>query len=82
MGRDTCRLPHPVYHEKAGNASPYRAGGIKMAYTISAIRTMIANENARRGFDAPNRGTVGALRLYKDGCGYALDEICTTGGVR
>ena len=51
-----------------------------MAYSISAIRTMIANENARRGFDAPNHGTVGALRLYKDGCGYALDEICNTGG--
>lgn len=51
-----------------------------MKYTISTIRTLIAEENTRRGFTNPTYKTIGAIRLYQAYGMYAVDEIDTNGG--
>lgn len=51
-----------------------------MSIKINDLRNMINAENVRRGYQNAKYNTVGALTLYHDACGYAVNEICTVGG--
>lgn len=54
-----------------------------MRISINDLKELVSNINSSRGFDVVEYNTVGAIRLYQDGIGYAVDEIMNIhGGVK
>lgn len=51
-----------------------------MKITAKTLENMIYGLNSIRGFDNPKWNTIGAYRLYRDACGYAVHEICNEAG--
>ena len=54
-----------------------------MRISINDVRGLVNSINKSRGFDKVSYNTIGALHLYQDGIGIAIDEIMNeSGGVR
>ena len=54
-----------------------------MKVSINDVRRLVNEINAKNGFDKVDGKTVGALHLYSDGLGLAIDKIMNeSGGVR
>ena len=54
-----------------------------MKTTIKEIETKVNNINSKKGIENASYNTVGAITLYKDICGYQIQEITNiSGGVR
>ena len=54
-----------------------------MRISISDVRGLVNNINKSRGFENVSYNTIGALHLYHDGIGFAIDEIMNeSGGVK
>lgn len=51
-----------------------------MKTTIKEIETKVISINTKRGFTNVNYNTIGAITLYKDICGYQIQEITNIGG--
>lgn len=54
-----------------------------MKTSINEVRSLVKRINEGRGFQEVDYNTVGAIQLYQDICGIAVDEIMNEhGGVR
>ena len=51
-----------------------------MKTSINDIRNLVKKINEKRGFTEVNYNTIGAIRLYQDICGIAIDEVMNDGG--
>jgi len=51
-----------------------------MRIAINDLKELVSSINSSRGFDVVEYNTIGAIHLYKDGIGYAVDEIMNTSG--
>ena len=51
-----------------------------MRVTKTTLQNMVERLNNEHGFENPEWNTVGAYRLYIDGCGYAIHKINNTAG--
>jgi hypothetical protein len=54
-----------------------------MKASINDVRGLINQINEKRGFKEASWNTVGAVRLYQDGIGIAIDEVANVhGGIK
>ena len=51
-----------------------------MSITSNDVRNLIKKVNKARGFEEVQWNTVGAIHLYKDICGFAIDEVMNESG--
>lgn len=51
-----------------------------MSITIKDVRRLVNEINENNGFDKVEYNTIGALHLYSDGCGLAIDKIMNESG--
>lgn len=51
-----------------------------MRISINDVRFLVNNINKSRGFETVSYNTIGALHLYHDGIGFAIDEIMNESG--
>ena len=51
-----------------------------MRVSINDVRSLVNSINKARGFESVSYNTIGALHLYHDGIGFAIDEIMNDGG--
>ena len=51
-----------------------------MRVSINDVRSLVNSINKSRGFESVSYNTIGALHLYHDGIGLAIDEIMNESG--
>lgn len=51
-----------------------------MKASINDVRSLVKQINEKRGFKEASWNTVGAIRLYQDGIGIAIDEVMNVHG--
>ena len=51
-----------------------------MRVTTKDVQSLVSKINRLKGFENVSYNTIGALHLYNDGIGFAIDMIMNSGG--